>query len=110
MHNKKSKVSCVFYAHSHSQFLCTLARFDLAKPGCVPASPAAHFLCSTGRIRQDISAISFCSCKLLWRIDECVLLPCFNAVVPNHFVSADWSTFDNSTAAHQRGGGDADCF
>jgi len=37
------------------------------------------FLCSSARIRQDISAASFCSCKLLWRIDECVLLPCFNA-------------------------------
>jgi len=31
-------------------------------------------------------------------------------VVPNLFVSADRSTFDDSTAAHQRGGGDADCF
>jgi len=37
MHNKKSKVSCVFYAHSHSQFLCSLARFDLANRGvCQP--------------------------------------------------------------------------
>ena len=30
-------------------------------------------------IRQDMSAASFCSCKLLWRSVECVLLPCFNA-------------------------------
>jgi len=44
----------------------------------VPASPAALFLCSTAHIRQDISVASFCSCKLLWRINECVLLPCFN--------------------------------
>ena len=49
-----------------------------------PASPAAHFLCSTACIRQDISTASFCSCKLLWRSDECVLLPCFNAQ-PNIF-------------------------
>jgi len=33
-----------------------------------------------------------------------------NTMVPNLFVSAVRSTFDNSTAAHQRGGGDADCF
>jgi len=47
------------------------------KPGCAPASPAAH-LCSTALIRWDINAASFCSCKLLWRSDECVLLPFFN--------------------------------
>jgi len=35
------------------------------KPGCASASPAAHFLCPTACIRQDISAASFCSCKLL---------------------------------------------
>jgi len=40
--------------------------------------PAAHFLCSTARIGQDITAASFCSCKLLWKNDECVLLPCLN--------------------------------
>jgi len=61
-----------------TMYLCSLARFDVVKLGCAPASPAALFLCSTARIRQDISAASFCSCKLLWRIDECVLLPCFN--------------------------------
>jgi len=49
------------------------------EPGCAPASPAAHLLCSTARIRPDISAASFCSCKLLWRNDECALLRCFNA-------------------------------
>jgi len=42
-------------------------------------SPAAHFLCSTARIRQDISAAWFCSFKLLWRSGERVLLPCFYA-------------------------------
>jgi len=45
----------------------------------VSDNPAAQFLCSTARIRQDISADSFCICKLLWGSDECVLLPCFNA-------------------------------
>jgi len=44
----------------------------------VQASPAAHLLCSTARIRRDISAASFCSCQLLWRSHECFLLPCFN--------------------------------
>jgi len=47
------------------------------KPVCAPASPAAH-LCSTARIWRDINPASFCSCKLLWRSDECVLLPFFN--------------------------------
>ena len=54
------------------------------QPGCAPASPAALFLCSSARIRQDIGAASFCSCHLLWRIDECVLPPCFN-VQPDIF-------------------------
>jgi len=62
---------------AHFQFLCGLARFDLASRG-VRQPVVAHFLCSTARIRQDISAASLCSCKLLWRRDECVLLPCFN--------------------------------
>jgi len=31
LHNKKRKFSCVLYAHS--QFLCSLARFDLANSG-----------------------------------------------------------------------------
>jgi len=31
IHNKKRKFSCVLYAHS--QFLCSLARFDLANGG-----------------------------------------------------------------------------
>jgi len=34
------------------------------KPGCTPASQASNFLYSTACIRQDISAASFCSCKL----------------------------------------------
>jgi len=32
---------------------------------CAPARPAAHFLCSTARIRQNTSAASFFRCKLL---------------------------------------------
>ena len=39
-----------------------------------------HTFCvSTACFRQDISAALFCSCKLLWRCDDCVLLHCFNA-------------------------------
>ena len=59
------------------QFLCGLAKFDLKYRGALqPVQPR-----STARIRQDISAASFCSFKLLWRNDgdECVLLLCFNA-------------------------------
>jgi len=58
MHNKKLKV-----------FVRTLCAF----------STLVYFLCSTARIRQDISAAWFYSCKLFWRNDECVLLPYFNA-------------------------------
>jgi len=50
-----------------------------------PASSAARFLCWIARIRQDISAVSFCSCKLIWPNDECALLPCFNV---QHDISA----------------------
>jgi len=64
-------------AYAHYQ-LCSLARFDLANRG-VCYSRVAHFRCSTARIRQDNSAASFRSCKLLRRRDECVLLPCFAA-------------------------------
>jgi len=58
MHNKKLKV-----------FVRTLCAFSIL----------VYFLCSTARIRKDISTAWFCSGKLLWRSDECVLLPCFNA-------------------------------
>ena len=43
------------------------------KPECASDSPDAHLLYSTARIRRGISAVSFCSCKSLWRNDECVL-------------------------------------
>ena len=56
--------------------LVWFSKIRSCKRGCAPRrQPAAHFLCSTARIRQDISTASFCSCKLLWRSDECVLLP-----------------------------------
>jgi len=38
--------SCVFLQDSILIRSC--------KPGCAPAGPAAHYLCSTARIRQDI--------------------------------------------------------
>jgi len=44
--------------------LCSLADSILQSGVCGTASPAAH-LCSTVHIGQDISAASFCSCKLL---------------------------------------------
>jgi len=82
LNNKKSKdflrTLCAF------SILVQLSKIPFFKACCAPASPAALFLWSTARIRQDISAASFCCCKLLWRIDECILLPCFN-VQPNIF-------------------------
>jgi len=41
------------------------------------SQPATHLLCSIARIRRDINATWLCSGKFLWRVDECVLLPCF---------------------------------
>jgi len=46
---------------------CVVLQDSISKPGCAPAGPATHFLYSTARIRQDISAASFCSCDLLGR-------------------------------------------
>ena len=59
--------------------LVRFSKIRSCKPRCAPASPAAHFLCSIARIRQDLSTASFCSGKLLRRSDEYVLLLCFNA-------------------------------
>ena len=76
LNNKTSKdflrTLCAF------SILVQLSKIRFFKPWCAPANPAALFLCSTARIRQDFSAASFCSCKLLWRIDEHILLPSFN--------------------------------
>jgi len=58
---------------------CVVLQDSILQTG-VCASRSSHtLLCSTTRIRKDISAASFCSGKLLGRSDECVLLPCFNA-------------------------------
>jgi len=66
------KVWLFFGEDRLATLLCSKIRS--CKPGCAPVSPATH-LCSTARIRRDISAASFCCCKLLWRSDECVLPP-----------------------------------
>ena len=69
-------------------FLCTLCAFSILvpfskirsrKPGSAPASPVARLQCSTARIWRNLSAASFCSCKLVWRSGDCVSLPYFNA-------------------------------
>jgi len=58
---------------------CVVLQDSILQTG-VCASRSSHtFLGLAARIRQDISAASFCSCKLLGRSDERVLLPCFNA-------------------------------
>jgi len=56
--------------------LCSLARFDLANRVC--ASRCSHTPMLDGSYSTSNSAASFCSCKLLWRSNECVLLPFFN--------------------------------
>jgi len=67
---------------------CVVQQDSILQTGvCVSqTSPTLSVLQSAARIRQDISAASFCSCKLLWRSDERVLLPCFNAQPDNFAV------------------------
>jgi len=69
------RTSCAF------SILVQFSKIRSCKPGCAPANHAHTY----ARIRRDISAAWFCSCKLLWGSDECVLLPRFNAQ-PNIFV------------------------
>ena len=72
--------------YAHSQFICSLAGFDLAKckPGCASDSPAAHFLCSLlvfdETLAQPYFAVVNCSDAMM-----SVFLSCFN-VQPNIFV------------------------
>ena len=67
---------CVVLQDSISQTFDS-SKIRSCKPGWAPAGPATHFQCSTALIRQDISATSFCSCKLLGCSDD-ALLPCLN--------------------------------
>jgi len=83
------KFAVLLYITKNWRFSCVFPRafwirvqfckIQFCKPGCAPADPTAHLLSATARIRQNICAASFCSCNLLGRRDECVLLPCFNA-------------------------------
>ena len=69
---KNWKFSCVL--HAHSQFLWSFARFDHANRGVrQPVQP--HTFYARLLVFDKTSAASFCSCKLLGRSDECVLLP-----------------------------------
>jgi len=92
---QKSKFSCVPYAHS--QFLCSLRKIRSFKLGCAPVRPVPHFGCSTAGIRQDISAASFFSCKLLWRIDNASRqnfpLFCLSGCDPNERNEPKWTKF-----------------
>jgi len=76
---------------------------------CHGTAPAAHFLCSTAHIRQDIRAAWFCSCGLPWRSDECVSHPCFYAqpdiyAVMNCYVVALFFSSDVVTRSADRSG------
>ena len=64
--------------HFLAYFIC-FSKIRSCTLGCATASPAAHIQCSTACIWRDLTAASFRSCKLLWRSDEYVSLPCFNA-------------------------------
>jgi len=70
------------YITKNKHFLAYFIRFSKirsCKPGCAPASPAAHLQCSTAVFDETLAQPDFCSCKLLSCSDECVSLPCFNA-------------------------------
>jgi len=76
---------------------------------CHGTAPAAHFLCSTAHMWQDIRAAWFCSCGLLWRSDECVSHPCFYAqpdiyAVMNRYVVALFFSSDIVTRSADRSG------
>ena len=71
-------------------------------------------------IADKIATINVELCQKICRSVTARLVSCIErngeqfelskSVVSNLFVSADRSTFDNSTAAHQKGGGNAGCF
>ena len=46
---------------------------------CVSQSSRTFSMLDCSYSARHYSAVSFYSCKLRWRIDECVLLSCFNA-------------------------------
>jgi len=77
---KKTKVflrtMCAF-----SILVYSLTRFDLADRGVrQPVQPRTFYARLFVFYKTYVQpAASFCSCKLLWRSDECVLHPCFNA-------------------------------
>ena len=68
---------CVLCAHS--QFLCNLARFDLSDGVYARQISRTFSMLDCSYSTRHYSAVSFCSCKLRWRIDECVSISCFNA-------------------------------
>jgi len=82
----KRKFSCALY--SHSQFLCSLARFDLANRD-VQQPDQPHAFCSRllvfdeTLVQPDFAVANrsdAATSKALWRsIDECVSLPSLNA-------------------------------
>jgi len=56
---------------------CLVEQDSILQTGVCASESNRTLLCSTARIRQDISATSFFRYKLLWRSDECVLLSYF---------------------------------
>jgi len=65
-----NSVTWLFFGEDRlATLLCSLARFDLANRGV--RQPVQPHTCAR-------LLVSFCGCKLLWRGDECVLLPFFN--------------------------------
>jgi len=58
VHNEKLKVFLQYFMRILN-FCAVQQKIWSFKPWCAPASPAAHFLSLTARIRQDISAASF---------------------------------------------------
>jgi len=77
IHNKNRTFTTVIYAHS--QFLCSLARFDLANLGVRhPVQP--HLFCAPLLIFDKTSAQPDFAVANCCHSDERVLLCCFNAL------------------------------
>jgi len=76
MHTENRKFSCVLY--THSQFLCSLARFDLANRGVrqtvQPHTLYARLLVFDKTLAPPHFAVVNCSAAVM-----SVLLSCFNA-------------------------------
>jgi len=56
---------------------CVVKQDSILQTGVCARRSSRTPMLDCARIQRDMSAAWFCSCKLLWCSDECVLIPCF---------------------------------